>query len=67
MLVPNAGQVESDWLSVGQVTMPGPISYIQGWDLLIEIWLQGREWLLSEKGDAERRSTRRVVSVTVFR
>lgn len=67
MLVPNAGQVESDWLSMGQVTMPSPISYIQGWDLLIEIWLQGREWLLSEKGDAERRSTRRVVSVTVFR
>lgn len=56
MLVPNAGRGESDWLSVGQVTTPGPISYIQGWDLVIEIWLQGRERLLSEKGDTGRRS-----------
>ena len=33
------------------MTTPGPISYMQGWDLEVSIWLYGEEGIVSEKGE----------------
>lgn len=55
---------------VSQVTTPGPISYVQGWDLLIEIWLEAAVLRAGRPGEVLQPVssvvTRRVVSVTVI-